>query len=318
MSAIPAYSICIPNYNHADYLRRKIPQCLAQTVMPAEILVIDDGSTDDSREVVAEFAREHPSVRLIALPHNIGVNATIMTALKSASSDFVALSSTDDHLAPDFAEHLMGILAQHRTAGFAFSDPAEWVETTDMRREVPLHLASRPAYFSPQQFSDLLTRNYFSRPSHASIYRRQALLDLNGFNPELEWYADWVAGYVLAFLHGVCYVPKTLAHFTIRDESISGIGRLNAEKQKIITAAMLNTLQRPPYAAVRDDFRKAALLTEYRLRALPVVWRTDPSYLTLRLVWRILLREAWHHIMPYVPLSWRQKLRRLLGQMTRR
>jgi len=162
----------------------------------------------------------------------------------------------------------------------------------------------------------VLRRNYFSLPSHASLYRRQALLDLHCFNPELKWCADWVVGYVLAFLHGVCYVPKILAHFTIRDDSISSIGRINPEEQKAVVRTMLRTLREPPYAQTRDLFRYTALLPEHRLRSLWVVLKTDPSYITPKLVWRCLWREAWYHAMAYVPMSWRRSVRYLLGKMT--
>lgn len=314
-SFLPAYSICIPNYNHAHYLRTKIPQCLAQTYQPSEILIIDDGSTDDSCAVVKEFAKDHPHIRLVAHPHNRGINETITTALQSAQSDFVALSSADDHLLPAFGEKLMAILAHHPTTGFAFSDPAERIENTGKICEVPLALAKQASYFSPEQFCDLLAHNYFSLPSHASIYRKDALLAMQGFNTRLEWYGDWVAGYALAFTHGVCYVPETLALFTIRDDSISGIGRINKAKQENLTRIFLRCLQSLPYSNVRSYFRQSALLTEYRFRSLRAVWRTDISYLTWRLFFRIMLRELWHHSMPYVPLAWRRALRRIASKI---
>lgn len=311
------YSICIPNYNNAEYLLRKIPQCLAQTFMPEEILIIDDGSTDNSREVIEKFAQENACIRVIIHPKNLGVNAAVETILKNAKSDFIVLSAADDLLSPDFGEQMMRILTEYPTAGLAFSDPAEVIEYTEKKREVPLNLSSDARYFTPQQFSDLLAANYFSLPSHASIFRRQALLDFGGFNPELQWCADWVVGYALAFTHGVCYVPKTLAYFTVRDDSISGIGRINPEKQKNLVRIMLNKLRGHPYDPVRTYFRSSALLIEYRLRDLPVIVKSDREYITPLLLWRIIKGEIWHHSMNYLPMSWRRKARNVLGNVTR-
>ena len=90
----PKISIVIANYNYGRYLRQCIDSCLSQTYPPHEIIVVDDGSTDDSRIILKEH-ESHPLVRLI-LQDNQGQEVAMQRGLDEAAGDWIMGLDSDD------------------------------------------------------------------------------------------------------------------------------------------------------------------------------------------------------------------------------
>ncbi len=88
-------SIIITAYNYARFLPEALRSCLAQTYQPVEIIVVDDGSTDNTREVVAGF----PEVKYIYQP-NQGVTSALNVGLSHAQGEFIQFLDADDTLSP--------------------------------------------------------------------------------------------------------------------------------------------------------------------------------------------------------------------------
>ena len=90
----PRVTVYITNYNYARYVRQAIESVLAQTDQDFELLVIDDGSTDDSRETISEY-QGHPKIRII-FQENKGLNRTNNIALKAARGRYIMRLDADD------------------------------------------------------------------------------------------------------------------------------------------------------------------------------------------------------------------------------
>lgn len=93
--SLPLVSVVIPSYNRAARVPRAIDSALAQTGATMEVLVVDDGSTDDTRAVVAARYGADPRVRYLARA-NGGVSAARNTGLRAARGEFIALLDSDD------------------------------------------------------------------------------------------------------------------------------------------------------------------------------------------------------------------------------
>lgn len=95
-------SVITPVYNRADCILRCLESVAAENIGGARVehVIADDGSTDESAEIVADFAACHPGVQLVRLPRNAGPNAARNAAIAAATGDFVLFIDSDDSLAP--------------------------------------------------------------------------------------------------------------------------------------------------------------------------------------------------------------------------
>ena len=109
-------SVVITNYNYARFVGDAIESALNQTRQPDEVIIIDDGSTDDSLDVLAKY----PKTRVIT-QENQGVAAARTLGLNAATMPYVCLLDADDKLAPTFIETLLPVIDGNRDIGIAYS-----------------------------------------------------------------------------------------------------------------------------------------------------------------------------------------------------
>lgn len=180
---IPAVSIVLPSYQRGDLIGRAIASVLAQTYTDFELVIVDDGSTDDTAAVVAQC--RDPRLRFVRLDRNRGAAAARNAGIRETVAPFLAFQDSDD-------EWLSHKLEAHMRA---FADgPAEvGVVYSDMER---VHRDGRTTYFRspdvvPGQLLDPATRFYQTcgLGIQASVIRRECLAAVGGFNeafPALE------------------------------------------------------------------------------------------------------------------------------------
>ena len=111
-------SVVIPTYNRADLLGETLEAVLAQTLKPAEIIVVDDGSTDGTTDLLNHYG---PKLRAIQI-ENSGDMVARNTGLRAATGDLVAFCDSDDIWRPDFLETMAALFAAEPELRAAFSD----------------------------------------------------------------------------------------------------------------------------------------------------------------------------------------------------
>src|SRR5271170_6159645 len=102
MTTPATLSVVLPNYNHGKLIGRALRALLAQERAPDEIIVIDDGSTDDSLGVIRQFAAAAPAIKILVNPTNIGVIPTLERGLQAARGRYVYFAASDDWVLPGF------------------------------------------------------------------------------------------------------------------------------------------------------------------------------------------------------------------------
>ena len=105
-------SLIVPVYNVAPFLPRFLESLGTLEASTAEILVIDDGSTDDCPGLLAEFERRHPHARVVRQP-NAGLSAARNTGLGLAKGRYVAFADSDDWFDAGYYERLLGLCVTH-------------------------------------------------------------------------------------------------------------------------------------------------------------------------------------------------------------
>ncbi|HNS13774.1 MAG TPA: glycosyltransferase family 2 protein [Syntrophorhabdaceae bacterium] len=147
----PLVSIVIPTYNYADYLPTAIASCLQQTYRNIEIIVVDDGSTDNTPAVVEGFRDRVRSIRQA----NQGVSSARNRGLEEARGSFITFLDADDSLTTDSIEMRVRVLTENDDAGFVISSTL----SKHAPDETPyLHDETGQSFFSERLYEDLLCR----------------------------------------------------------------------------------------------------------------------------------------------------------------
>lgn len=231
----PLISAIIPLYNGAAFIEEAILGVVGQTLKPDEIIVVDDGSTDDGPAIVERLAETHP-IRLIR-QQNAGQSAARNIGVDHAHGDLIAFLDQDDVWYPSHLAELVAPFLQTRTAelGWSYSDLDEIDEQGQM---VCRGLLAHFNFCHPKR--DLLSclrHDMFILPSSTLVSRR-AFEAVGGFNERLSGYEDddlflrlFRAGYDCAFL------PQPLSKWRIFRSSSSFSPRMT--KSRLLYAQML-------------------------------------------------------------------------------
>lgn len=259
----PSISLLLANYNNAVFLRASLQAFLSQTRLPDEIIIVDDGSSDESVEVIRSFTLAFPRTRLLRHARNLGQHAAIQRALVEARSDYVVWAASDDLLLPRFIEKAFDALTAHPGIGLCFSRLCAWREDTGEVREFgrsthgpAFDLGDRTRSFTPQELQEELRHRYLWISGNTVAARRDALLAMGGFDPRLRWHADWFAFYAIALRLGACAIPERLAMMREREETYSRDGMVDRTAQRTVLRSMIDILRAPEnadlYAAFKD------------------------------------------------------------------
>jgi GT2 family glycosyltransferase len=217
----PKVTLVVPNYNHAPYLPESLRSIEAQTRAPDQILIIDDGSTDDSAAVISGFVTKHPNWRLIRSVQNHGVLRRQNEALAIADTDWIGFLGADDALHPTYLEKAMATAARHPDVGLICAC-CETIGLPGARMLRPMMLpAPQSAALAPAEVRELLLSgdNYF--PGTVSLYRRNAVLTLGGFDESVGSFADSLLARRLALSFGFYFIADILGYWRIHGQNYS-------------------------------------------------------------------------------------------------
>ncbi|MCE2485339.1 MAG: glycosyltransferase [Desulfurellaceae bacterium] len=185
-----AVSVCLPTYNGANYLEGALRSVLNQTYQDFELLIVDDGSTDATLDIVQSFS--DPRIQLYRNPERLGIPANWNRCLELAGGEFVCVFHQDDVMLPENVERKVQLLSADETVGFVHSavetlvdasapSPfADWIEdaTEDM-------VFDGVEYFRTL----LLNGNRVCAPT--VLARRRPLLEQGGFDQNLGFACDY-------------------------------------------------------------------------------------------------------------------------------
>jgi len=208
-------ALVVPNYNHAAYLPHSLASIAAQTQPPDQVLIIDDASTDNSLEVIAQFISQHPNWQIIRHTERLGVFAGQNEALNYLKTDWIGFLGADDLLHPNYIEKAMrGAAGQ--TMPDLICGCVKIICTVGRSNLRPILLPAVEARYIPREDVRRLLEigdNYFV--GVVSLYRRQAVLDCGGFDRSLESLSDGVLMRQLAIRNGFYFVPEVLGYWRL-------------------------------------------------------------------------------------------------------
>ena len=117
---LPKITVYITNYNYGRFLKRAVESVLIQTEQNFEIIIIDDGSTDDSISLIQSYM-DHPKIKIV-LQKNKGLTITNNLALKLSRGKYIMRLDADDYLVKEALEKLSTVLDEKFESGMVFGD----------------------------------------------------------------------------------------------------------------------------------------------------------------------------------------------------
>lgn len=172
MTNRPLVSVIIPVYNTSRYLRECLDSVAAQSYRSLEVIVVDDGSTDDSPEICAGFVGNDHRFRLISQP-NAGQSAARNTGLDSAAGDYVMFMDSDDVAHPRLVERLLEMI-QDTGAGIASVSYRRFRDTTPPMPEL------RPKAVTVAASDEALSRLLYQTGINSGVWGKLFARDLIG------------------------------------------------------------------------------------------------------------------------------------------
>lgn len=218
-SDTPLVSVIIPAYNAATLIDRTLRSVLAQTYCHLEVLVVDDGSTDQTPEIVATFAQQDDRVRSL-YQANAGVAAARNLAIAHAKGEFIAPIDADDVWYPENIERqVQCIVRSGNSVGLVYS----W--SVDIDESDALVGSFRAAEIQNNVYPTLVCHNFLGNAS-TSMMRRSCLDQVDGYNPtwrvqNAQGCEDWDLYLRIAAQYEFRVVPEFLVGYRKRTVSMS-------------------------------------------------------------------------------------------------
>ena len=254
VSAVPVVTVVVPAHNAGRTIRETMSSVLQQTFKNIEIIVVDDGSTDDTPDVVLEIAGKDPRVRLLR-QENRGVASARNAGIEAARGEFIAPLDADDLWHPTKIEKQLALFrARGERLGFVYCgrrhiDPDGFIESSP-----PLPCSEG------RVFLQHLHSNFINDGS-AIMARRSALVSIGGYSSDLramgaEGCEDFLVQAHLAAISEGAFVPEYLVGYR------QGPGRMSSDQDR------MSASQAIAVGRVRDEISNLPTLMRWERASL--------------------------------------------------
>ena len=271
-SMSPRVAVVIPCYNRQQYLAQAIQSVLDQTWTNTELVVVDDGSTDGSREVLASFGD-----RIRVLTHPGGVNrgqsASINLGIENSDSEYVAILDSDDWWAPEKLRLQVDYLEAHPEVGLVYANGYQ--VNADGSPRWRIYGSRHEEHSDPAR---VLADCYFLVPNHALV-RRSVFEQTGGFDERLRAAQDHDMAIRIAEVTKLAYIPEDVFFYRRHDDSISKRGTKTRWTNGFYI--LDKAARRYPYK--RRDLRRRRAVLHFRMGQ--VLWAE-----------RAYVRAGWHFL----------------------
>lgn len=244
---MPKVSVVIPTYNRAHLLQECIGSVLVQSFQDFEIIIIDDGSTDNTKEVVDSF--KNPYIRYL-YQRNQGVSIARNTGIHASLGEYIAFLDSDDTMLKMALEKRVEILDRYPEAAFSYG---QIYFVDENGRILQLEPRSKASYIREgiEELREVLTFGHHFNTSTVMV-RRSCLCEVGGFNPAFICCQDidlWVR---LARLYSVTHIAEPLATFLVQPRPERSLQLLEVNHSLIIESIFNDPKMGPSLCHLRS------------------------------------------------------------------
>jgi glycosyltransferase involved in cell wall biosynthesis len=216
-NSVSTVSVIMPCYNHGRFVAESARSILGQTHKELELIIVDDFSADDSRQVLTTLAGQDQRIKLVLHEKNQGASKSRNDGLAVARGDFICFCDADDLWMPEKLSVQLETLERNRQYDVAYCDA----------RIIDEHGAATGRRFSGmfpppknptgQLFSQLCLRNFINMQT--VMLRRKCLQPGANFDGNIKWVEDWWYWIQLSKKHLFVYSEQPLAEYRVHSRS---------------------------------------------------------------------------------------------------
>lgn len=252
--SLPTISVIIPTYNYGHFLSAAINSVLAQTYAATEIIIVDDGSTDNTKDIVRSFGNDVVYLR----QENSGLSAARNTGIVESKCDLIAFLDADDLWHPEKLKLQVDYLEAHVQFGMVYCGAREFDSMSG--RTLGIHLDGKEGWLA----EDLLN---FEVPTviaigSTSLIKREVFDAIGKFDPQLNHSEDWDISFRIANKFRIGFVREILVEYRSHDKNMhKNIGRMEKAMVTCFEKAFISS------DATRDGHRKTSYSNLYKVLA---------------------------------------------------
>ena len=264
----PLVSIVVASYNHSEYLDQRIESLLAQDYQEIEIIVIDDSSTDESREVLKKYETTQ-NIQTVLLDKNIGWVKVSNMGANLAHGDFLVFANCDDYSEISQISKMIENMKSNPSAGLCFSKSNIVNEKSlrigddfELRGRKFKKLCKQNSLIKKKYMTQLLFHSIVIPNLSAAMFRKSAFFNVGCFSEDIKVAADWEIYFRIAQRFDVFYNREALNNFRSHETSIRNTTKIRDMQQDIATLiiSMMKITVKSGFTRVKIRFRLAYLM----------------------------------------------------------
>lgn len=226
----PLVSICIPTYNGEAWLKQCLDSCLQQTYTNFELVICDDGSTDNSAEIIEEYLSEHTNIRFHRNEKNLGLVANWNRCLELSKGEWIKFVFQDDYITENCLQRFVETINPSVPLSVCArnfilpENPSEdYINYyTKVVRTLENTSAHKETFYSAELISKIavenIAMNFIGEPS-LIFFKKSVTQELGPFNADLKQICDLEFALRVAAKYGLTYIPEKLCAFRIHSNS---------------------------------------------------------------------------------------------------
>ncbi|HLM01406.1 MAG TPA: glycosyltransferase [Pyrinomonadaceae bacterium] len=251
MSTAPLVSICVPSYNHAQYLPATLDSALAQTYPNIEIVVLDDGSKDASLDIARDYETRFPG-KIKVYTHeggaNLGISRTVNAAFAHAKGKYWMGLPSDDILYPEKIEKQVEFLEKNPELDFVYC----YVDYIDSDGKPVSGRFGTDITADEDPLKSMILENFI--PGMAILARRETIARVGDHEANLI-YSDWDFWVRLFSISRGGFIPESLIGYRVHDYNTS-IAAPRSTQIEHIREFYLRLLRRVDEGLINESYRE--------------------------------------------------------------
>jgi glycosyltransferase involved in cell wall biosynthesis len=257
---MPTLSVFLTNYNYAYCVNRAIEAVVNQSRPPDEFIIQDDGSSDNSIDIIMPYVEKYPYIKFVKNEKNPGHIPAMQSVASYATGDYIYAASAHDYILPGFFEKAMNAFDKYPQAGLFCGDLLKNTAVTNEMIPYEMFWSDKEIYLSPDQLADIHAGRIF----YGSVVRRDEFIRAGGFNVELKGLSDLFLYNVIAFRKGLVYRPEKFLVETLQPKDPDYFeGMMDTQKHAEVLWSAIRLLKSPEFIDVLPYFARGAVLLPF-------------------------------------------------------